>query len=217
MNRPKPALTIALLWILVMTEIALAGQSADAYLSTFEQRVLDELNLARSDPNGYVDHLSEMRPHFNGKYFERPGELVLITQEGIAALEEAIGFLRASQPVPALRPSRGMSLAAQMHARAQQSGAVGHSGNDGSQPSDRLNRFGTWQGGIAENIAYGGKTARGVVIQLIIDDGVPDRGHRINLFNPAYRVVGIGCGGHARFRDVCVINFAAGYREAKHH
>ena len=34
-----------------------------------------------------------------------------------------------------------------------------------------------------------------------------------NILEPAFRVVGIGCGKHARFRSVCVIDFAAGYKE----
>ena len=66
---------------------------------------------------------------------------------------------------------------------------------------------------MAENISYGGNTARGVIIQLIVDDGVSSRGHRVNMFNPAYRFVGVGCGIHARLGDLCVMEFSAGYIE----
>ena len=76
-----------------------------------------------------------------------------------------------------------------------------------------MSRYGSWSERVAENISYGGYSARGVVIQLIVDDGVPGRGHRINLFNPDYRQVGIGCGRHARFHDMCVLDFAARYVE----
>jgi uncharacterized protein YkwD len=76
-----------------------------------------------------------------------------------------------------------------------------------------MNRYGAWQRKVAENIAYGGRSARGVIVQLIVDDGVPDRGHRMNIFDPEYRVVGVGCGPHVRFGDMCVIDFAAGYLE----
>ena len=66
---------------------------------------------------------------------------------------------------------------------------------------------------VAENIAYGGYSARGVVIQLIVDDGVPGRQHRRNIFNPDYRFVGVACGTHTRLHDMCVMDFAARYAE----
>jgi uncharacterized protein YkwD len=196
-----------------MSSSAFAGNAADAYLSPVEQEVLDELNLARTHPKRYAEFLAEMRQYFNGSQLERPGEVILVTQEGAAAVDEAISFLRSTAPVSALRPSRGLSLAAKTHVKDQQKGAMGHTGSDGSQPWDRMNRYGTWQDKVAENISYGGYSTRGVVIQLIVDDGVPGRGHRVNMFNPEYRYVGVACGAHARLRDMCVMEFAAGYSE----
>jgi uncharacterized protein YkwD len=154
-----------------------------------------------------------MRPYFNGNHLERPGQPVLVTQEGVAAVDEAIRFLRSTEPIPALKCSRGLSLSAESHVIDQQDGAMGHAGSDGSQPWDRMNRYGTWHDEVGENIAYGGYSTRGVVVQLIVDDGVSGREHRVNLFNPAYRFVGVGCGAHTRFHDMCVMDFAAGYSE----
>jgi uncharacterized protein YkwD len=192
---------------------AVAGDAADAYLSAVEREVLDELNLARTDPKRYAGFLAELRPYFNGNHLHRPGQPILITKEGVAAVDEAIDFLRTTQPLPALTLSRGLSLAAESHVDDQQSGAMGHTGSDNSQPWDRMNRYGTWQDEVAENIAYGGYSTRGVVVQLIVDDGVPGRQHRANMFNPKYRVAGVGCGTHARLHDMCVIDFAAEYSE----
>ena len=203
---------------LVMTSgIVVAREPASSYLSPVEQEVLNELNLARTKPKRYAEFLSEMRPHVNGNRLERPEEVILVTHEGVGAVDEAISFLRSTEPVLALRPSRGMSHAAKAHVKDQRDGALGHTGSDGSQPWDRMSRYGTWQGKVAENISYGGKNARGVVIQLIVDDGVPGRGHRVNMFNPAYQFVGVGCGVHARFGDLCVMDLAAGYIEKNHH
>jgi uncharacterized protein YkwD len=208
---------IALASMLAMFNVAFAQDSAAAYLSPLEQAVVRELNLARTDPQGYAAFLTEMRPYFNGRYLERPGQVILLTQEGVAAVDEAISFLRSTEPLSVLRPSRGLSLAAKMHVQDQQGGAIGHTGSDGSQPWERMNRYGTWQDEVAENIAYGGNTSRGVVIQLIVDDGVSGRGHRVNIFNPAYRFLGVGCGVHARLGDLCVMDFAAGYTENSHY
>jgi hypothetical protein len=199
--------------LLTICSSGFADDVDDAYLSAVEQEVLDELNLARTDPKRYAEFLAEMRPYFNGKHLERPGQVILITREGVAAVDEAIGFLRATQPVRALVPSRGLSMAAQAHVDDQQNGAMGHTGSDNSQPWDRMSRYGAWADEVAENIAYGGYSTRGVVTQLIVDDGVPGRQHRANMFNPKYRVAGVGCGTHARLHDMCVIDFAAEYSE----
>ena len=210
---PLPVILIVAVLLLVLSAPAAAADGVDDYLSAVERDVLDELNHARTDPQGYAGFLSEMKPYFKGNRLVRPGKPVLITHEGVAAVDEAIEFLQSTRPVDALRPSKGLSKAARMHVEDQQNGEMGHTGSDGSQPWDRMSRYGTWQDGVAENISYGGYSARGVVIQLIVDDGVPGRGHRTNIFNPTYRFAGVGCGAHARFHDMCVIDFAARYAD----
>jgi len=217
MIKPKGVALFALAFLLAMSNSVVAGNSAEAYLSPVEQEVLDELNLARTNPKRYAKFLSEMRPYFNGNRLERPEEVILVTHEGVGAVDEAISFLRSTKAVSALKSSKGMSLAAKTHVKDQQDGSTGHKGSDGSQPWDRMNRYGTWQDKVAENISYGGNTGRGVVIQLIVDDGVPSRGHRVNMFHPAYRFVGVGCGKHARYNDTCTMDFAAGYIEKSRH
>jgi uncharacterized protein YkwD len=66
---------------------------------------------------------------------------------------------------------------------------------------------------MAENIAYGENPAREVVLQLLIDDGVYDRGHRNNLLDPQWTVAGVACGPHRDYRQICVMDYAAGYAE----
>ena len=139
-----------------------------------------------------------------------------MTSEGVEAVNEAIWFLKRARAVDPLRPSKGMSLAARDHVRDQgRSGRTGHRGSDGSRPSERVSRYGKWQEVIGENVSYGRNTGRGVVIQLIVDDGVPGRGHRKNLFEPDFRVTGIACGSHPAYRHACVIDLAGGYTEGK--
>jgi uncharacterized protein YkwD len=185
------------------------------YLSSLEEEIVKEHNLARTHPDKYAAFLEEWKPYYDGNVLKRPGEPHIITQEGVSAVEEAIRFLREVEPVPTLSPSRGMSLGAQdLVDDAGPRGAVGHTGRDGSQVTDRVNRYGTWQGQVGENISYGGDDAREIVMRLIIDDGVPDRGHRENIFNPNFRVIGVACGSHeSQYETMCVITLAADYIE----
>lgn len=210
---PKAYNLLVLIFILVTSALVRSENLPGAYLSPVEQEVFAELNLVRGDPKSYAEHLADWRQYFNGNQLQRPGEMILITHEGAAAFDEAIAFLRAMDPMPPLRLSRGLSLAAAAQVTDQKNGAAGHEGSDGSQPWERMSRYGTWHDRVAENISYGGHTARGVVIQLIVDDGVPERGHRANMFAPEYRSVGVACGTHARFRDMCVMDYAVQYTE----
>lgn len=172
------------------------------------EAMLAELNDARRDPRAYARRVRDFRDLFTGDRFQRPGEIAVVTQEGVAAVDEAIRFLEAQSPLPPLGRSPLLDGAAASHGRDQgRTGQVGHTGSDGSSPTDRIRRHGRWRA-TGETIAYG-PTPEQAVMQLIVDDGVPDRGHRAILFSPTYQLVGAWCGPHPVWRTVCVLNFAS--------
>lgn len=199
--------------LLLVALVAVATQSP----SGLERAVLEETNLARTDPSAYADHLEPMLDWFRGDVMFRPGSDVGIrTEEGRRAVREAIDFLRQVQPAPPLSWSTGLWRAARDHARDQGvSGATGHRGSDDSTSDQRMNRYGRWRLAAAENIDYGSDEARHVVISLIVDDGVSNRGHRRTIFDATLRVAGVGCGPHLRYRTVCVIDYAAAFDEVE--
>jgi len=180
--------------------------------STFERAVVQEMSDARTRPKAYARHLRELRDCFAGTLWQRPGRVALRTEEGVAALDEAIAFLDSARPVGPLRFNEGLATAARRHARdLGPRGALEHTGSDGSRLSERLNRLGTWQGVIAENISTLEEDPRQVVIQLLVDDGVASRGHRHNLFNPELHQAGAGWAPHRDYRVVTVIDYADGF------
>ncbi len=176
--------------------------------------VVREMNLARQHPAIYADYLTEMRGQFQGKNLVLPGRTVLRTHEGVAAVDDAIRFLRRAKPLVPLAFSEGMARAAADHVAEQAGGGLGHRSFGGSDPGERLNRHGIWSGRWGENISYGKSTAREIVIALIIDDGLRARKHRKNIFNPGFNVAGAAVGPHAHYRTVCSIDFAGGYVES---
>jgi uncharacterized protein YkwD len=161
--------------------------------------VLRELNLARGNPSLYATFVAESRPFH-------------MIERG-HAVDEAVRFLKKTRPLPPLTLSTGMCRAAADHCAEQVEGELGHDGNDRSSPGDRISRYGAWSVSWGENISYGQKTARGIVLTLIIDDGLRSRGHRKNIFNPKFNYAGAAFGPHARYRTVCSIDFAGGYAE----
>lgn len=202
---------------IIMTVCLFAGfvtpaVARDEYLA---RQVLAEINLSRSEPLRFAGFLRELASRFQGKFYRMPGTTTLMqTSEGVAAVDEAIRFLSRQKPLPPLTWSAGLAAAAAELAREQgSSGATGHSGVRSRGMRERIERHGTWQGRIGENIAYGPNDPRSMVMQLIIDDGVPNRGHRKNQFNTAFGSAGVACGPHPRFGGMCVIDFAGSFRE----
>ena len=191
-----------------------SGDSATMY-ERLEDEILLELNRARTDPRSYAATLDTLAGWYDGRLFRRPGALVLETNEGAAAAREAAIAVRRQAPVPQLEWSAGLTRAARDHVRDRGPGsAMGHKGSDGNLVMQRANRYGRWNRTISENIAYGPLDARGMVAGLIIDDGVPDRGHRVNTFDARVRVAGVACGPHRVYGRMCVIVHAGEYAEA---
>jgi uncharacterized protein YkwD len=202
-------------WICFLAPgLGLAPVEAAGTLSVLEEDLFEEINLARTDPGTYMTFLKEFRGRYAGKKIRLPGNLIILSREGVQAVDEAFQALNDTNPMSPLKWSRGMSMAAGDHVEEQgRTGKVGHPSADGSQPWDRIKRYGTARGLIGENIAYGKLSARIMVLGLIIDDGIPDRGHRKNIFNPKFGIAGIACGDHPRFGIMCVIDFAGDYIE----
>lgn len=189
------------------------GSARGETITATEREIIEELNLARTNPQMYARLLENTRQYFEGKRYREPGQNTFRTQEGVAAVDEAIRFLRSVPPAKPLAASSGLAKAALDHIRdTGPKGIVSHTGSDGSTPRERVERHGHWQSTLGENIAYHPvPSARRIVMLLIVDDGVPDRGHRTIIFNPAYRVVGVATGPHSLYGSMCVQEFAGGF------
>ena len=185
--------------------LTVAATAAVAAQSRFEEGVFAELNRFRSDPAAYAEYLRDYRPRFEGKLLvsNDDSEIDIMTREGVAAVDEAIRDLRREKPLVELEWSDALARAAADHVAVQsRSGAVGHY-TRGSGPGERMKARG---GGpyVNEVITYGHHSPEGVVDQLLIDDGVPDRGHRHSLLRPEHRFAGVACGRHPVHRTMCV-------------
>jgi len=198
---------------LLLMALALPGQEAVmAKATAFERAVVQEMSDLRTAPRAYAHHLRALRGYFEGVLWKRPGRVALRTEEGLAALDEAIAFLESVRPVGPLRFNEGLARAARLHAQdIGPRGSLEHQGADGAKLSTRLNRLGTWHGTIGENIGTLEEDPRQVVIQLLVDDGVPGRGHRLNLFNPDFHQAGAGRAPHREYQVVTVIDYADGF------
>jgi len=175
-----------------------------AVAGPMEDAVLAEVNFARAYPQEYARRLLmepitpwERALEAGGQPYDRE------------AFIEAVEMLQRQEPLPPLKADEVLAGAALEHVSLQgPAGLIGHSSPNGERFYDRLRRHGAADAIAAENIAYGPRIASDVVRELIIDSGVPSRGHRRNIFHASFEVVGISCGAHRDYSTMCVMDFS---------
>jgi uncharacterized protein YkwD len=181
-----------------------------AYLSVLEKEVILEMNKVRTNPKAYISYLQEERSFYEGALIKRPGEIAIRMNEGVAAVDECIRYLEKASPAGLLHPSDCLTKAAGMLGKYQsETGETGHNGPKGMSMGGRIQSacekaFSY----LAENVSYGGNTSLKIVLQLMIDDGVPSRGHRENIMNPGLNTCGLFFTTHPRYGHLCVIDYA---------
>ena len=74
--------------------------------------------------------------------------------------------------------------------------------------SKRISKHVTWGGHVGENISYKADGGEDTVIRFLIDDGHSTRGHRDNIFNAEYSVMGAGVHDHPTWRNCVVVDYA---------
>jgi hypothetical protein len=188
------------------------GRDAD-YLSDDEKNLILAMNLIRFDPPKYSKlYVYPRLQYFKGTAFNFPGRITLRTREGVEAVRELYLELLDTEPLPLFIPSPGMSKASKGHAKYMKStGTTSHEGRGGMDA--RISKYGEWLGGLGENLQWATTNAHEAIMSLMIDDGIKNRGHRKNIMNPEYRIVGVGIDSHPRWLVSYVINYANGFIE----
>ena len=215
----KIRITYILLWIFNLVyandpnSASPLNTAANAsYLSPLEKEIIYEINLFRSNPAQYAEkYIAPLAKNYQKNILQYPGDKPIKTVEGVKALHECVRELKKATPQPILYPSEALTKAASDHCNDQsKTGKTGHVGRDNSNVKTRIERYGTWKVRIAENIAYGNSSARQVIIFLLIDDNVKNRGHRLNMLNPDFKLIGVSTASHPAYQTMCVMDFAGG-------
>lgn len=154
--------------------------AAAAYMKSEELSMVDEINLVRSNPAGYIPYIEEYKAKIQrGEGFG-----------SLAVADELIAELRNTPPRSVLQPLECLYRAARQHGEDQRpTGSVDHIGTDGSWPWDRVLRACPKLTDGNENLVGGPASVRDAVIILLIDDGIPGRGHRKTMLQPDWKYV----------------------------
>jgi hypothetical protein len=129
--------------------------------------------------------------------------------EGVDVFNEAINYLRALRPLEPLQWEDALAASAQEHVDdIGPKGLLLYQSSDGTEPEDRITKYGNYLESLGENIDFGPNDALGVIVSLTLDDGEEERPHRDNLFKNDYKKIGIACGPHQTEFQMCVMDLA---------
>ena len=157
-----------------------------------EQDVIFYCNLARLDGCQFVKTI--LLPYLQAQNDTNLNDFY------ISSLIAVLNRLPRLKP---LRNSKLLTIMARDYAtKSGNAGIVGHSNFD--QRFAALFHSG-WT--VGENCTYRQSGALNIVMELLVDEGVPSMGHRKNILSPAFTRVGVGSAKHRDFDNVWVLEF----------
>jgi uncharacterized protein YkwD len=169
------------------------------------------INDFRKNPKALAKHLEGMRKYLdkNSMVLSEPGKIQVQMVEGEAVFNEAIEYLLSLHYLKPLEWDENLALSAIEHVLdIGPKGLLSYQSSDGTEPEDRITKYGNYVEALGENIDFGPNDAMGVIVSLTLDDGEPERPHRDNLFKSDYQKIGIACGPHKTEYQMCVMDFA---------
>lgn len=151
-----------------------------AGLSEIEQEFFYWTNLMRKNPGQFAETvLHEFLKQFPEA--NSPDARSLITD-----------LKRTQTNLPFLDPDHGLFVMASTHAAdlKERNGIISHQSSTGKDFVQRIKEAGKYRCG-AENVFVGTPKALDALILLLIDKGVKDKGHRKNLLDPGFTLMGV--------------------------
>ncbi len=115
----------------------------------------------------------------------------------------------AKGPLPYLAPDAGLLQMSRLQAKdlAGRNGVISHISTDGKNFNQRIKEAGQYRCG-AENVFSGSGNPLEALILLLIDHGVPNKGHRLNLLDPSFGKMGAALSASSAKKTVLVQVFA---------
>ena len=173
-------------------------------MSDFNEDLISEINLLRTNPKKYAKTLSKYMNYFKGKLLCLPDSNAGIqTEEGVEAFKEAIDFLNKQNRIEALKPSKGLCRIAEDFISIYQKSDTGDLANKDME--DIINKYGSFSGSFSRAMDFGGETPEMAIINLVVSDGDPSRSQRESLLSNEIKKIGVANGEHEAYRHCSAI------------
>jgi len=136
------------------------------------------------------------------------------TQEGDAAVFEAIEFLKQQNPLPPLDFSSQLQQAAQyLVDDIAPKGIISLHCTNGMKPKHRIENFIRLDNIWGETQVSGVSKAKDVLLVLLVNDGNPDRQFRNTMFSEQHNLCGVASGKHKTHDNMVQIGYGSVNRE----
>ena len=175
------------------------------------QNIFNLINKFRANPRELARHLQQLKKYLdtNSNILSEPDKIQIQMVEGEEVFNEAINYLNNLRPLQPLIWEDALAQSAQEHVDdIGPKGLLLYQSSDGTEPEDRIAKYGDYVESLGENIDFGPNDALGVIVSLTLDDGEEERPHRENLFKAEYKKIGIACGPHQTEFQMCVMDLA---------
>ena len=183
-------------------------------MENYEQKaktIFKYINQFRVNPKQLAQHLEQLKQYLDipTNILSEPNKVQIQMVEGIDAFNDAISFLKSIKPLEPLIWDENLAKSAKEHVDdIGPKGLLQYQSSDGTEPEERICKYGTFIDNLGENIDFGPNDEMGVIVSLTLDDGEENRPHRENLFKTDYKKIGIACGVHQSEYQMCVMDFA---------
>ena len=178
-------------------------KKSSTLLEGVTKECFDFVNMVRANPKVILPKLEEMKKSFKKNVLSMKGQPSLPTQEGKSAVAECIKFIKKQPPTRQFEWDELIGRSCKDHCKdIGPKGTMSHKSSNGDEAHERILKYGSVFGMIGENLNYGHHTGEEIIMALIIDDGVANRGHRTNIFSDRFSVVGIFVGAHNSMYNV---------------
>ena len=175
------------------------------------RNIFNLINKYRANPRELARHLEKLKKYLdkNTNILSEPDKIQIQMVEGENVFNEAINFLKNLRPLQPLQWDDCLAQSAQEHVDdIGPKGLLLYQSSDGTEPEDRISKYGNYIESLGENIDFGPNDEIGVIVSLTLDDGEEERPHRDNLFKNDYKKIGIACGPHQTEFQMCVMDLA---------
>jgi uncharacterized protein YkwD len=168
-----------------------------SFMTAEEQKVIYFINLVRVDPALFGKtflkfYLDSAKIH-RSKY-----------------VNSLISDLQKSNACGLVTPEIDLTTEARNHAKdLGMVGKIGHNASDGQSYMGRIEELKKKYATVAETCQYGYQDALSIVIDLLIDEGVEDLGHRRIMLDEKLQFAGAAIEPHKRYKYNCVVEFGS--------